>query len=238
MQRRSIGTTALGVGIAILACAGPAAASQKLVADLKLTSHRPATPTGATLHLVWPDNDAGGRPKPEAKGVFVLPKGARIDETAIPTCTASDEQLKIEGGGACPDGSDLGPGQVSFDTGLGAPVDPFMLDNEWYHGPGQIFGLFHPHGQQAPTLIVNRVKIVGASFVATPSLPPGVPPTRKTVPKQSDQRVYKRVGSTGASFITTPPTCPRSGKWVAHATVTYDDGSVDRAKSVTRCRRR
>jgi hypothetical protein len=238
MGRRLIGRTAVGMAVAMLACAGSAGASTKLVADLKLTSHRPATPTGATLHLVWPDNAPDGRPKPEAKGVFVLPKGARIDESGAPTCTASDEQLKAQGGAACPDGSDLGPGQVSLMTGLGAPVDPFLVDNEWYHGPHQIFGLFTPHNAPAPTLIVNRVKIVGASFVATPNLPPGFPPNTKTVPKQSDQKIFKHVSSTGASFLTTPPTCPRSRKWVAHATVTYDDGSVDRATSVTRCRRR
>jgi hypothetical protein len=237
MQRRLMGTTALGTAIAMLACAGAAGASTKLVADLKLTSHRPGTPSGGTLHLVWPDNGPGGRPKPEAKGVFVLPKGSRINENALPTCTASDEQLKVEGSAACPDGSVVGPGQVSFMTGLGAPVDPLLLDNEWYHGPGQIFGLFTPHGAPAPTLAVNRVKIVGASFVATPSLPPGFPPTTKTVPKQSDQKILKRVSSAGA-FITTPPTCPRSRKWVSHSTVTYDDGSVQKATSVTRCVRR
>jgi hypothetical protein len=238
MRRRLIGTTVLGMAVAMLAGAGTAGASGKLVADLKLTSHRPNTPTGGTLHLVWPDNAPDGRPKPEAKGVFVLPKGSRINESALPTCTASDEQLKVEGGAACPAGSDVGPGHVSFMTGLGAPVDPFLLDNEWYHGPHQIFGLFTPPGAPAPVIAVNRVKIVGTSFVAAPSLPPGFPPTTKTVPKQSDQRIFKRVSSTGASFITTPPTCPRSHKWISHATVTYDDGSVDRATSVTRCRRR
>jgi hypothetical protein len=237
MGRRLIGTAALAMALAMLAGAGTAVAKEKLVADLKLTSHRPNTPTGGTLHLVWPGNAPDGRPKPEAKGVFVLPKGSRINEAAIPTCTASDEQLKAEGGSACPAGSDVGPGQVSFMSGLGAPVDPFLLDNEWYHGPHQIFGLFTPHGEPAPTLVVNRVKIVGASFVAAPKLPPGFPPTTKTVPKQSDQRINKLVTSAGA-FITTPPTCPRSHKWIAHATVTYDDGSVDRATSVTRCRRR
>jgi hypothetical protein len=226
------------MAVAMLACAGSAAANSKLVADLKLTSHRPGTPTGATLHLVWPDNGPDGRPKPEAKGVFVLPKGSRIDESAVPTCTASDEQLQVQGGAACPDGSDVGPGRVSFMTGLGAPVDPFLVDNEWYHGPRQIFGLFTPRDAPAPTLAVNRVKIVGASFVAKPSLPPGFPPDKKTVPKESHQRIHKRVSSTGASFITTPSKCPRSGKWVSHSTVTYDDGSIDRATSVTRCRRR
>ena len=233
MLGRLITASTLGLALAATACAGTAHAGERLIADLKLTSHRPGTPTGATLHLVWP----GEKPKPEAKGVFVPPKGTVINEAAVPTCTASDTELKALGGRACPDGSDLGPGEVSFVTGAGAPVDPFLLDNEWYHGPHQIFGLFTPHDAPAPILVVNRVAIRGSSFVATPSLPPGFPPGEKTVPKQSDQVINKSVSSAG-SFITTPPRCPRSGKWISHATVTYEDGSVDTAKGVTRCKRR
>jgi hypothetical protein len=210
-----------------------ASASDKLVADLQLTSHTPGTPTGATLHLVWPDGP-NGKPKPEAKGVFTLPAGAAIDESAVPTCTASDQQLEAEGGAACPDGSAVGPGQVSLLTGFGSPVDPILLDDEWYHGPQQIFGLLTPHAAPGPVVAVNRVKIVGASFVAAPSLPPGYPPGTKTVPKQSDQAIHMIVNN-GHAFMTTPPTCPANGKWVAHSEVTYDDGSVDRATSVTPC---
>jgi hypothetical protein len=236
MHARSVVFAATSVAIAVASLVGAAGAGAKphLVADLRLTSHEPGQPSGATLHLVWPDAGKSGKPKPEKIGVFVPPAGTRINEAAIPTCTASDTELKVKGGAACPHGSALGPGHVSFISGIGRPVDPFALDNYWYHGPKQIFGLFHPQGTSNPTLAVNRVEIRGATFIARPSLPPGFPPGEKTVPKRSDQRIY-RLSTPKGAFITTPPTCPRSGRWIAHAAVTYDDGSVQRATSVTRC---
>jgi hypothetical protein len=81
---------------------------------------------------------------------------------------------------------------------------------------------------------VNRVEIRGASFIARPSLPPGFPPGSKTAPKESHQEIYGLSSRKGA-FITTPPTCPRSGRWIARSMVIYDDGTVQRATSATRC---
>jgi hypothetical protein len=232
---RALVLAALATTIAVLAPnVAEARAPEKLVADLQLTSHTPGTPTGVTLHLVWPSNGPDGKPKAEVKGVFNLPDGTQIDESAVPTCTAGDQQLEVEGDAACPPGSHVGPGQVSLLTGVGAPVDPLVLDNQWYHGPSQIFALFTPHGLPRPIVTVNRVEIVGSSFVAQPALPPGYPPGSKTVPKQSDQEVHEIVNN-GHSFVTTPPTCPASGKWVSHSEVTYDDGSVDTATSETPC---
>src|SRR5918998_1044805 len=85
---------ALGVVLATvggLQAAG-AAASERLVADLKLTSHRPNQPTGGTLHLVWPKGE-DGKPKTQRVGVFRLPAGTRVNESAIPACTATDAEL-------------------------------------------------------------------------------------------------------------------------------------------------
>src|SRR5918998_5160530 len=164
MRLAAVGVVlAIGGGIG----AGDAAASDRLVADLKLTSHRPSQPTGATLHLVWPDGE-DGKPKPEKVGIFRLPKGTRVNQSALPVCTATDAELRVRGGSACPEGSALGPGRVKFVSGIGSPFDPVTLDNDWYHAPGQIVGLFHPHGSSSPTLAVNRVDIQGSTFVARP----------------------------------------------------------------------
>jgi hypothetical protein len=228
----------IGLALVTVLAAWPAAASarERLVSDLVLTSHTPGTPTGATLHLVWPDGP-DGKPKPEAEGVFALPAGTVVDESAIPTCTASDVEMQALGEAACPEGSRLGPGVTTLISGLGAPFDPFVLDDYWFHGPGQIVALYWLHGTRAPTLKVNRVEIRGSTFIARPSYPPGYPPGTNTTAKQSDQVVDAKVTEAG-SFITTPPRCPRSRKWISHATVTYDDGSVDTATAVTRCKRR
>jgi len=230
--------TSLVIALALGTGAASAGAKQRLIADLKLTENRPGKPSGATLHIVWPDAGKSGKPKPEKIGVFHLPAGARVNEAAIPTCRASDEELRVRGGSACPDGSRLGPGRVSFVTGLGNPVDPFWVDNFWYHGPRQIFGLFHLRGTSNPTIAVNRVEFrPPGTFIARPSLPPGYPPGEKSVPKESIQRIHRLVTPNGA-FVTTPPTCPRSRRWIARAIVTYDDGSVQRDTAVTRCRPR
>jgi hypothetical protein len=204
-----------------------------LVSDLQLTSHVVGTPSGGTLHLVWPDGP-DGKPKPEAKGVFQFPAGTIINEQAVPVCNASDTELQLEGRAACPDGSALGPGDLALITGVGAPVDPLRLDDFWFHGPGQLVGLISPQGSQYPVLAVNRVQIQGATLIAQPSLPPGYPPGTKTAPKESNQRIDRLVSSAGA-FITTPPTCPSSGAWISHTTITYDDGSTDSATSATPC---
>jgi hypothetical protein len=232
--RRALIVAMLTITTAGLAASAAQAASEKLVADLQLTSHKPGTPSGGTLHLVWPSNGPGGKPKPEVKGVFNLPAGSKIDESAVPACTASDTELEVEGSAACPSGSAIGPGEVSLLTGLGPPVDPILLDDQWFHGPGQIFAIFTPRGAPRPIVAVNRVQIEGASFVARPSLPAGYPPGTKTVPKQSDQTIDTMVNG-GHAFITTPPTCPASRKWIAHSEVTYDDGSIEKATSVTPC---
>ena len=126
--RRALIAATLSIALAGFgASATDASAAEKLVADLQMTSHTPGTPTGLTLHLVWPSNGPGGKPKPEVKGVFNLPAGTQIDESAVPSCTASDAELMAMGGGACPSGSHVGPGQISLLTGFGPPVDPFVL---------------------------------------------------------------------------------------------------------------
>jgi hypothetical protein len=214
--------------------ASAGASADKLISNLKMTSHRPGTATGLKLHLVWPSDGPDGRPKPETKGVFRLPPGTVVDETAIPTCMASDAELQSQGYSGCPSPTALGPGVTTLLTGVGPPMDPFIVDDYWFHGPGQLIAVYTSQGSTSPGLSVNRVKIKRSRFVATPSLPPGFPPGSKTVPKRSDQRVFRRVSEAGA-FVTTPPHCPRNHHWVAHTKVTYEDGSVQRARSVTPC---
>src|SRR5947207_653461 len=150
-MRRAVPTVLLAVLVAAVAApVGEASASSKLIADLQLNSPDPGTPTGATLHLVWPSDGPGGKPKPEVKGVFELPAGTEINENAVPACTASDTELEVEGGAACPSGSGIGPGEITLLTGLGPPVDPVFPDDQWFHGPGQIVALMTQRGRARP----------------------------------------------------------------------------------------
>jgi hypothetical protein len=113
-------------------------------------------------------------------------------------------------------------------------VDPFALDDLYFHGPGELITVFTPHGATRPVLQVNRLKIEGPTIVDLPSLPPGYPPGTKTVAKQVDQQIAAAVSDHGA-FMTTPAVCPRDRQWVSRLTITYEDGSVDSATSSTPC---
>ena len=236
---------AIGIGLLLAVCSIAAAtpkrfglrrsdtpSSHRLIARLRLTSSRPNTATGAILDLIRP-NGPGGKPKPEATGIFQLPKGTRISTTAVPACTKDDTTLQLEGESACPS-SHVGEGLATLITGVGPPVDPLTIDDHWYYAPGQIVALYTYHGTTEPVLKVGRVRIRGATFIAPLDLPPGYPPGTKTVPKESDVTLDRYVGPRG-SFITTPATCPASGRWVSRVTLIYDDHTTDSATDSMRC---
>ena len=224
-----MGGTRLAVALAAAATTMASAAdAAPLRATLRFTSSAPGSQTGVVLNLVRPDGP-DGKPKPEAVGVFQLAEGTTIDERAVPACEADDTTLQAEGPDACPD-SRVGEGFATLMTGLGSPVDPVTLDATWYHAPGEIVALFTPDGLERPVVKVVRVQIKGAPFVAPLDLPPGYPPGTKTVPKESDVTIDRH-----GSFITTPPACPANGRWVSTVTLTYDDGTTDRASDSTPC---
>lgn len=225
--------------LAIAACllAGPATAGATdsgFQAKLRLTSSRPGTPSGAILNLIRPDGP-NGKPKTEAVGVFQLPAGTTVNENAVPPCTKDNTTWQLEGPSACPQ-SYIGDGYASLYTGIGSPVDPIGIDEQWYYAPGQIVSLYTLHGTRSPVLQVGRVEIKGTTFVAPLDLPPGWPPGTKTSPKKTDVTINRYVGANGA-FITTPPTCPADGKWITTVTLHYDDGSTDSVSDGTPCAR-
>jgi hypothetical protein len=219
-----------------LGSAAEAASASRLELRFQLTSSQPGTATGAVLHLVYPNDGPGGKPKPVSKGVYTFPSGTTIDEGAIPICTVSDAELQLLGREACAPATALGGGAITVDSGFGPPIDPFLLDNSYFHGPGQLITVFTPHEAPGPVLQVNRLEIEGSTIIDRPSLPPGYPPGTKTVAKQVDDEIA-RVSSGGRAFMTTPASCPRAGKWISRLTITYEDGTVETATSATPCAR-
>src|SRR5947209_10826070 len=132
--------------IALVCTSAPAASAGGLELRFQLTSHEPgtATATGATLHVVYPDDGPGGKPKPVSRGVYEFPAGTSIDESAVPVCSASDAEFELLGPRACASDTALGGGGITVDTGLGAPIDPFALDDQYFHGPRQLITVFTP----------------------------------------------------------------------------------------------
>jgi hypothetical protein len=223
--------------VALVALGGLAtpAHAGRLQLTFALTSHEPGTSTGAVLHLVYPDDGPGGKPKPVSGGVYEFPSGTRFDGSALPVCSASDQDFQVQGFGACAPDTALGGGGLTVDTGFGPPIDPMALDDRYFHGPGELVTVFTPHDADRPVMQVNRLKIQGSTIIDHPSLPPGYPPGTKTVAKQVDQHIDS-VSRAGRAFMTTPRTCPPTREWISRLTIVYEDGSVDSATSATSCR--
>lgn len=234
MRRQGMITVALAAVLS-LALAGGASAGSQMQAKLRLTSSVPNSPTGVVLNLIRPDG-ADGKPKTEAEGIFTLPPGTTINQKAVPPCMNDDVTWQVEAYSACPN-SYIGNGFVSLFSGLGAPVDPLGIDEQWYYAPGEIVVLYSFHDHPYPVLKIGHVKIVnGASFDAPLDLPPGYPPGTKSAPGETDVTLQPYIGANGA-FITTPPTCPPDGKWITTVRLRYDDGSIDNVSDATACQR-
>jgi hypothetical protein len=176
--------------------------------------------------------EENGKPKTETMGVFTLPAGTRIDQTVVPPCVKDDVTLRVEGHSACPE-SHIGNGFASVHSGLGPPVDPFMVDQQWYFAPGEFVALYTKQGTRSPIISIGRVQIRGTSFVAPLDLPPGYPPGTKSAPGET-RLSLGYVGRKGSLF-TTPPTCPADGKWISTVELTYEDGSKDVVRDATPC---
>jgi hypothetical protein len=231
MRRALIGLIAAST--TLLNATSPASAADSgLQATLRLTSSQPGTPAGAILDLTRPDGP-DGKPKTEATGIFQLPAGTTVDQHAVPPCTNDDVTWQIEGDSACPN-SHIGSGFATLITGLGPPIDPVGIDEQWYYAPGEIVALYSAHDHPFPVLKVGHVQIHGATFVAPLDLPPGYPPGTKTAPKRTDVTIQPYVGAHGA-FITTPATCPADGHWITTVTLHYEDGSTDTISDATPC---
>ena len=234
MSVRCIVATAVMTGLLIMV---PAANAQ-LVFEQRLTTNQPGAPSGARLHLVYP-NGADGRPKQVTEAVYDFPAGTHIDERAVPTCSASDSDFNARGLDACPAKTGLGGGDLTAITGCGPPIDPFRTDLHTFHGPGQLVNAVTPHGAERPILSVARIKIDGNRFVDRPVLPPGCPPPNgRAAPHEVQLELLARTDGAGRSFLTAPPTCPPSAVWTSKVAIRFTDGANAAATSDAPCVRR
>jgi hypothetical protein len=232
------------VAIACALLAAPIGAESALAEPVQFqfgfTTVDPATPAGAEIHITYPDGE-GGKPRPLRTGAIEFPDGTKIDEAAVPVCTASDDELRMLGTWACPETTRLGSGEITAVTGCGPPLDPFIAEIHAFHGPRQVIYAYTPPGTPAPVLFVARDVIDGRTLRSQKplELPPGCPPP--------DGRTHPKIGkltltphSTGGRhFITTPRRCHRGGTWTARLIVEWaDDLSTEVATTTTSCQRR
>ena len=230
---RTLFAVLAATSLALTHAGPPDAGASEIQAKLRLTSSVPNTATAGYLELARPVEE-NGKPKTEVMGVFTLPAGTRIDHDAVPPCVKDDATWRAEGMSACPE-SHIGTGFASVHSGFGAPLDPFLVDQQWYYAPGELVALYTKQGTRTPILAIGRVQIRGTSFVAPLDLPPGYPPTTKSSPGET-QLSLGYLGRKG-SLLTTPARCPRDGRWISTVELTYEDGSKDVVRDATPCRR-
>ena len=202
--------------------------------ELDLSSRAPAASTGLDFHIVY-KNPADPEAKPPAirSAVFTLPRGLRIDDSALPQCTATDEELRAQGRGACPAASRVGSGKLEAMTGFPG-VDPLTADVVAFNGDGQIIEVVFVEGTNT-VAGMDRLTIEGRKLVAHPPATPGGPPDGRTAVREIRLSVPARSGRGGA-YVTTPPAC-LAGGWTTRAHYEFEGGGETTLFSRSPCRR-
>jgi hypothetical protein len=217
---------------ATLLATGTAGATTGKRADFSLgfsTKSRGA-PTALVLHVVYKAaGDSNAKPSPIRKVVIRAPGGTRFHTGAVAKCTASDDELKAEGSGACPPQSRLGAGKLTADSGFGPPVDPIAGDLTLFNSGTAIIEVVTAPGTDR-VVGIDRLKIAGSTLTANPPTTPGGPPDGETAVRQIDFTIERKTG-----YVTTPRTC--RGHWVSTGTFGFADGAEETVRSRAACKR-
>ena len=167
--------------------------------------------------------------------VLDLPRGTTVSR-GLTRCTASDEQLRLHGRGACEHGSLVGRGWLTAITGIGPPVDPVATDLWLFNSPEGLLELVQGDGQDA-TLAVERGTLRRTRLVFEPPTTPGGPPDGETAVSEIHWEIAGRAPGR-AAWLTTPPRCPRRRAWRSRGAFTFADGVTEVVRAASPCKRR
>src|SRR3954466_9235619 len=145
--------------------------------DLSLGARTPAAATPMAIRIVYKNpDDPNAAPSPQRRIVIELPRGTRVDGSAVPVCTASDAELQARGPSACPAGSRVGSGTAELRTDGGPLFDPFIDDVDIFNGGKELVELF-THQRDGVRIGVGRRQITAPNTLSeTPPPQPGAPP--------------------------------------------------------------
>lgn len=200
--------------------------------SMRFAAMRPGTASSLRLYILYKGSTPSAKPSPIRKIVIAFPRGTRFDTSALPRCTASDQQLLAQSDAACPARSRLGAGTLSAVTGFGAPIDPFLTTVSIYNAAGQIIELVKDPTTGRP-LATDRFRINGSTWIGTPPAIPGGPPDGQTAVRKVDFTY-----NPPARWAITPPRCPRARRWVSTGRFTYADATTATVNDHTRCKPR
>jgi hypothetical protein len=218
--------------LGILACsaaAAPIASAQgdasRQDAVLQFTSAQPGESTGLALSIdyVNPD-DPDAKPPAVRRVVTEIASGARYDTGAPELCTASDPELMALGESACPEGSVVGEGVITIDTGFPGANRFVTSDTTFLNNTDELIFLNTERGTGARVVVRSEV---GERTVTSESPPlPGTPPDGGAIDTVSinDFPISREVDGIVRNYITTPESCSAEERyWVNRVHFTYFD---------------
>ena len=182
--------------------------------------------------------DPEAKPPAVKRVTTILPKGSRYDTTAPEQCTAGDAELMAAGGSACPEGSRIGGGVVTVDTGAPGPGRIVTADVEFFNNQDEFIYLNTVRDTDARTVI--RADVEDRRTVTEAPMLPGIPPDGgaiDTVDVTVDD-VSREVDGEVRNYITTPPRCPKDRTWTARVRFVYGDGYSQTTATENPCRKR
>jgi hypothetical protein len=200
---------------------------------LGVATKQPDSATALRFRILYgnPD-DRGTKPTPVTGAVFTLPRGLRIDTTAVPQCDAEEPEIRALGRAACPAGSQVGEGRLIARTGVPG-ADRVKTDVVVFNGAGELIEIVFVEGTNTVAGF-DRITVEDNVLTAHPPETPGGPPDGRTAVQKIFLELPERLGTEGLPYVTTPPAC-RSGKWKASADYEFADGTATTVPSRTRC---
>jgi hypothetical protein len=233
--------TALAASASVIAVA--ATDSPYQTSEYTLDQVRPDRPAGEhfVFDYVNPD-DPEAKPPAVKKVVTILPKRARYDASVPGSCTATDEELTLQGAAACPEDSRVGGGVITVDTGMPGPARIVTADTEFFNNAddpeGEFIYLNTVRGTGARTVI--RADVTKRRTITEAGMLPGTPPDGGAIDTVDVvvTRVVRRIDGERRGYITTPPRCTRSKTWFARVKFVYDGDVSQTVATANPCKRR
>lgn len=234
---------AIGALTAIAAVATAGYDGSRQSASFTLIEERPGRSTGEQFAFDYVNaDDPSAKPPAVRRVVTVLPRGAHYDVSVPESCEATDAELMLAGGAACPPGSSVGGGVITVDTGLPGPARSVTADVEFFNNAADPEGefIYLNTVRGTPLRLVIRADVTRRRTVTSAGLLPGTPPDGGAIDtvEVGVSNISRVIDGKRRNYITTPPRCPRRGEWKTRVEFTYADGVTQSVPSRNPCKRR
>jgi len=232
MRRALVSIALLALAAAPLALAQGEGAYQ--TSSYRLSQKAPGKSTSE--HFVFDyvnPADPAAKPPPVREVTTVLPKGASYDTSVPEACAAGDAELMVSGGAACPEGSAIGGGVVTVDTGVPGPGRIVTADVEFFNNADEFIYVNTVRGSTARTII--RAEVTDRLTITEAGMLPGTAPDGGAI--DTVDITVAGVHTERGNYITTPQRCPKDRTWTTRVRFEYDGGVAQTVPTDNPCRK-